>query len=146
MQHVHVTVYHRIPPLDLSNLQKPSEPHHHYLKSKHDNLDNQIMRAFLKAAGVRYKVANGQEALEMLRKSGQIRRDLNQFKQFCGIEGVQFSVSVIKWDSHIPQYPGMAFRAFIYGVNIFMYYSMCVCMCACVCVCVCACMCICSQG
>ena len=75
------------------------------------------MRAFLKAMGNRYRVANGQEALEMLRKSGKIRQDLNQLKPFCGIEGVQFSMSVTKWDSHIPQYPGMEFRGFVYGVR-----------------------------
>lgn len=75
------------------------------------------MRAFLKAMGNRYKVANGQEALEMLRKSGKIRRDLNQLKPFCGIEGVQFSMSVTKWDSHIPQYPGMEVRGFVYRVR-----------------------------
>ena len=53
----------------------------------------------------------------MLRKSGQIRRDLNQLKPFCGIEGVQFSMSVTKWDSQIPQYPGMDLRGFVYGVR-----------------------------
>ena len=99
-------------------LQKTGEAHHHhYPKSKHDNLDNQIMRAFLKSVGRRYKVANGEEALQMLRKSGQIRRDLNQLKPFCGIEGVQFSMSVTKWDSQIPQYPGMDLRGFVYGVS-----------------------------
>ena len=59
----------------------------------------------------------------MLRKSGQIRRDLNQLKPFCGIEGVQFSMSVTKWDSQIPQHPGMDVRGFIYGVSdcVFLY-------------------------
>ena len=75
------------------------------------------MRAFLQATGTRYRVANGKEALEMLRKSGQVRRDLNQLKPFCGIEGVTFSMSVTKWDSLIPQYPGMDFRGFVYGVS-----------------------------
>lgn len=103
--------------LSLIPLQKTGETHHHHPKSKHDNLDNQIMRAFLKAAGTRYRVANGEEALQMLRKSGQIRRDLNQLKPFCGIEDVTFSMSVTKWDSHIPQYPGMEFRGFVYGVS-----------------------------
>ena len=48
----------------LLHLQKSGETHHHhYPKSKHDNLDNQIMRAFLRSVGARYKVANREEAL-----------------------------------------------------------------------------------
>ena len=83
------------------------------------------MRAFLKSVGARYKVANGEEALQMLRKSGQIRRELNQLKPFCSIEGVQFSMSVTKWDSQIPQYPGMDLRGFICGVSgcVIVYYA-----------------------
>jgi hypothetical protein len=105
-------------------VQKSGEAaHHHYPKSKHDNLDNQIMRAFLKSIGARYKVANGEEALQMLRKSGQIRRDLNLLKPFCGIEGVQFSMSVTKWDSQIPQHPGMDVRGFVYGVSDLYFFT-----------------------
>ena len=75
------------------------------------------MRAFFKSISVCCKVTNGEEALQMLQKSWKIRRDLDQLKPLCDIEGVQISMSVTKWDSQVPQHPGMNVRGFVYGVS-----------------------------
>ena len=101
----------------LSSQKRDESHHHHYPKSKHESLDNRIMRAFLKSISAHYKVTNGEEALQMLRKSRKIRRDLNQLKPLCGIEGVQISMSVTKWDNQFSQYPGMNLRGFVYKVS-----------------------------
>ncbi len=45
-------------------------------------------------------------------------QDLNQLKAFGGVEGVQVSLSVCRWQEQVASYPGMEFRGFVYKVFV----------------------------
>ncbi len=42
---------------------------------------------------------------------------LNSLKPFSGLDGVQVSLSVIRWNSQISDNRGMIFRGFVYNVS-----------------------------
>ncbi|XP_064384704.1 uncharacterized protein LOC135333633 [Halichondria panicea] len=94
--------------------KSPTHVHHKLRKAKTESLDNQILRAFLLSTTALFKVKTGKEAIDLLRRSVSIRNDLNQLKAFGGVEGVQVSLSVCRWQEQVASYPGMEFRGFVY--------------------------------
>ena len=56
-----------------SQAPKQPEAEHQHKAAKSEPLDNRVLRAFGRVTGARYRVKNGEEALEQLRTSANIR-------------------------------------------------------------------------